>query len=363
MRIASADGKRAKRVKHGWANFGRTPSRRFRLIVALSTLLLLHCAQNTKPADKPALSTALKLASDVWPPFTGAKGEPRVAIELVSRALSRAGVKSSVEMVDVGALTPGLKDRRFDGTSAIWKSPEREAYLIFSKPYLENRLVVVGRKGSDVAMDSLSALTGKRVAIVEAFDYGSAIEEAKAPIFVPGSSDQGNLQRLLAGEVDYVLVDDLLAHHLLTDYRAESNRLLAVGKTSLVVRPLHFALRRDVPNAEAIIARFDTEIDRMIADGSIHKILEVDWIQTDMDGDGRSELVLGGTKAGQSAPENSYEWLTARRPSGPTKRPRIWIEGQTYENWDDVPPRYKVEPEPFDPQRKGGIRFRFDLGL
>ena len=306
----------------------------------------------------------IKLASDVWPPFTGKQGEPRVAIELVTKALTRSGWQTTIDMVNVGELTPGLKDGRYDGTAAIWRSPEREAYLLFSKPYLENRLVLVGRKNSDVSAQRLQELAGKKVAIVAAFAYGSAIDEAQDVVFVGGPSVQDNLRQLLQGKVDYMLVDDLLAHRLQTEYEDEASRLLEVGEIPLVVRPLHFAVRRQVPRADEIVARFNAQIERMMADGSIHEILDVAWIRTDMDGDGRTELVLGGTKAGETEPTKSYDWLTLRQPRAEeAKSARIWIEGQTYENWDQVPPRYKVEPEPVEPQRKGGVRFRFDVGL
>lgn len=287
-----------------------------------------------------------------------------MAIELVRRALERAGLASEVSMVDVGRLTPGLEEGRFDGTAAIWKSAAREKYLLYSAPYLENRLVLVGRKSSDVAYKDLSELKGKRVAIVSAFAYGDEIAKAKGVRFVKGESDQDNLRKLLLGQTDYILVDALIAHRLVTLYRAEADRLLQVGSQPMITRTLHFAVRRDVKGAAAIVAKFDAQIHKMIVDGSIHKILEVNWIEADMDGDGRSELVLGGKKAGAKPPVVGYELLTLKevRPGAP-KRSRIWIEGQTYENWDDVPPRYKVEPEPIAPQRKGGIRFRFDIGL
>jgi len=50
--------------------------------------------------------------------------------------------------------------------------------LIFSQPYLENRLVLVGRHGADVAAKALPALAGRRIAIVEGYSYGDALERS-----------------------------------------------------------------------------------------------------------------------------------------------------------------------------------------
>ena len=334
----------------------------FRFVRITRTLALMVAASSMSTAS--AYAEPLRLASDVWPPFTGTEDEPRVAIELVNEALKRAGVASTIQMLEVGALTPALKAQRFDGTAAIWRSTAREKYLRFSKPYLENRLVLVGRKGSDVSATRLAQLKGKRVAIVKAFAYGEALEQAPGTIFVRGQSDQDNLKRLLSGTVDYVLVDDLLAYHLMIDYAAETKRLLQVGSIPLLTRSLHFAVHRARPDGAKIIGRFNAEIDKMMADGTIHRILEVGWIRADVDGDGQTEMVLGGKRAGKAPPARTYDWPTVRRNRpGPERKSRIWIEGITYENWDQVPPRYKVEPEPLVPQRKGGIRFRFDVRL
>ena len=89
----------------------------------------------------------LHLASDTWPPFTDAAGETRLAIDLVSAALERAGIRADTTIVEWTDVTAGIRDGRFDGSAAMWRSPERDEYLLFSEPYLENRLVLVGKKG------------------------------------------------------------------------------------------------------------------------------------------------------------------------------------------------------------------------
>ena len=91
----------------------------------------------------------------------------------------------------------------------------------------------------------------------------------------------------------------------------------------------------------------------MMADGSYHRALDVDWIWADIDGDGVSELVLRGTQAGVTAPENSYDVLSADGYSPKEKPPAFVIEGVVYQEWEGVPDRYKVEidrtREPVDP--------------
>ena len=49
-------------------------------------------------------------------------------------------------IVDAAQFTPALLEGQFDGSAAAWKDAERDRVLLFSQPYLENRLVLVGRQ-------------------------------------------------------------------------------------------------------------------------------------------------------------------------------------------------------------------------
>jgi ABC-type amino acid transport substrate-binding protein len=53
-----------------------------------------------------------------------------------------------------------------------------------------------------VSAPRLGALAGKRVAVVEQYAYGDAVESAEGPRFIQGQSDQENLTKLLGGNVD-----------------------------------------------------------------------------------------------------------------------------------------------------------------
>ena len=92
--------------------------------------------------------------STPWPPFTNAPGQPRYALNLVGAALERVGIIAKTVIVDEDSLTPSLLSGEFDGSAALWKDTQRERALIYSQPYLENRLILVGRQGSDVSATS-----------------------------------------------------------------------------------------------------------------------------------------------------------------------------------------------------------------
>lgn len=287
--------------------------------------------------------TALRLASTPWPPFTNVPGQSRVALDLVHTALRRIGVTAETTIVPDGTLTPALLDGRFDGSAALWRDDERERTLIYSKPYLENRMVLVAVRGANVSAASIEALAGKSIALVDGFSYGELPTGAAAPRVVRARSVEESLQKVLAGETDFALLDELVVEYLLSHDGDEVKARLALGSKPLVTRPLHFALRRDLPGAQAIIDRFNAELPKMIADHSYHRLLQVAWIEFDVDGDGRPESVPATDQAGTAPPTRDYSILAqAQAAAAPEPPRRFFIGGQVYDGWGAVPDRYKV---------------------
>ena len=105
------------------------------------------------------------------------------------------------------------------------------------------------------------------------------------------SSEEDSLARLLKGGVDYTLMDELVVQYIVSNYPKESATKLQIGSTPLLTRELYFAVRRTRPDAESIIARFNAQLRGMIADRTYHRLLHVDWIRADINGDGVPEYV------------------------------------------------------------------------
>src|SRR6476659_1052864 len=130
-----------------------------RLPIAAALLLSLFAVPQT--SQRPATETApLRFVSTSWPPFTNEPGQPRFALDLVETALGRIGLTAKTTIVEPAQFGAALLGNDYDGSAAAWKDPERERLLAFSRPYLENRLVLVGRKGDDVSATSIASLKG-----------------------------------------------------------------------------------------------------------------------------------------------------------------------------------------------------------
>jgi ABC-type amino acid transport substrate-binding protein len=310
----------------------------FFLIVALLTMATIAGAQ----------TKTLRLASTPWSPFTNEPGKARFALDLVHTALERMGIKADTAIIAEGRLTPALINGEFDGSAAVWKDDARQKALIYSQPYLENRLVLVGRKDSNVSAKALTDLEGKRLALVEGYAYGDAVKNPKGPTYVGSLSEEDSIQKLLGGSADYTLMDQLVVEYLLKNYPGEARSRLAFGTTPLLVRTLHFAVNRKLPDAQRIIDYFNAELLKMIADRSYHRLLQLEWIEADVDGDGRLEYVPRYDQVGPTLPDHSYQLFTNKTTydSGPKPNSRFYLGGKVYSSWSAVPDAHKVPRAP-----------------
>jgi polar amino acid transport system substrate-binding protein len=312
------------------------------------------------PPQQPVLpqpTAPLRLVSTAWTPFTNPPGQPRFALDLVEAALGRLGVTSNTAIVEPAQFTDALLTGRYDGTAAAWRDAEREKVLLFSQPYLENRLILVGRKGTDVSAPAFLQLAGRKVAIVGGYAYGE-IDKA-GPTFVRSQSEEDSLRMLLAKEVDYVLMDELVVQYLAGRYAKETSAKLAFGTTALLTRKLYFAVRRDLPGAQAVIDGFNAQLRGLITDRTYHKLLHVPWIEADVDGDGLTELIPASDKAGPDEPQRAYKLFTDTPGEGQTgitsrtilahetaSGKRFYYGGTIYETWASVPEQYRGPRNP-----------------
>ena len=186
------------------------------LVLALAALTLAVSAQ----------TKSLRLVSTAWPPFTNVEGQPRFALELVEAGLERIGLDGDDDAGRSRPVHAAVLTGPYDGSAAAWRDAEREGALLFSQPYLENRLILVARRGSNVSAANLAALKGRRIAIVEGYAYGAEVDNA-GPTYVRSRSEDDSLRMLLDSRVDYALMDDLVVQYLVSAYPGRSPHAIA----------------------------------------------------------------------------------------------------------------------------------------
>jgi polar amino acid transport system substrate-binding protein len=290
-----------------------------------------------------AQGPTLKLVSTIWPPFTSPPGQTRIALDLVENALGRIGVTAEFTYVSNSQYTPLLVGGNYDGSGAAWRDKQREEVLLYSAPYLENRLVLVARRGGNVSAHSFAALKGKRIAIVEGYAYGEI--DSLGPVFLRSGSEENSISLLLGMAVEYALMDELVVQYIVDSYPAQAKANLEIGTTPLLICPLHLALRRTLPGAQDILDKFNAQIKVMITDRTYHRLLHIDWLRADVDGDGLMENVAATDRALKTAPPRSYSLFskTELEKQVQQEQERYFFGGAVYNGWSSVPDAYKVD--------------------
>lgn len=247
-------------------------------------LLLAACSLQTVHAGE-----ALVLGNDAWPPFILDGSDQGTAERLVCEALERAGWACTVQVQAWDQVLEAARSGAIDGIAAAWHSPERDAFLHYSEPYLTNRIVPVTSTKSPVRIENVDDLAGLRVTLVTEYAYGADIASVLADLEVVGVENaMAAIEAVRAGRADAALVDELVVR----DQLSENPEGIVASRTILAFRSLHFAVSRQHPEAERILADFQRAYGSMLADGTVNEILNIDWLATDFGQPGQLNVVL-----------------------------------------------------------------------
>lgn len=280
----------------------------------------------------------INLAAGNWPPFTSPDSGQQVATDLVSLALRKAGYDVSVESMEWHDAIAGVKASRYNGLVMTWRSTEREAFLLYSDPYIENRMLAVSLQSSGLSIASVADLADLRIAKGKDYAYGPELDQTRGKAVVYTNNEGESLLKLLDGEVDAIIIDDLSLRYRLRSLEPEQRGRLHVHAGQLAVLPSHLTLHKDYPKAAEIIAGFNKAISGMIADGTYNEVLKLPWIVTDTDDDGVSELITHGRGLDLTVPPQEGEYqLFESEPAIDMSPKRIYRVGnQQFDNWDDA---------------------------
>ena len=276
--------------------------------------------------------------------------------------MAASAIKTSTTIVDAAQFTTSLLSGKFDGSAAAWKDAERERTLLFSQPYLENRLVLVARRGGDVSAATLADLKGKRIAIVEGYSYGEAID-LSGPTFVRSRTEEDSLKLLLDGKVDYTLMDELVVQYIVSNYAEEARTRLQLGSTPLVTRQLYLAVQ-----ANAAGCGVDRQPIQRPAPRHDCRPHLPSPSAPGLDPGGHRRRRSTRARAAERSPGRGRAQACVQPDSRPNRRPclhrrrrqRFLLGGSIYDGWTTVPDKFKVEdPKRPDPNRSTAVIFRF----
>lgn len=217
----------------------------------------------------------LKLATSSWPPYIG-RDLPNqgMAVEIVTKAFSQAGLETNVVMLPSwDDAREGVEAGVYDVILGYWYSDERARFHIYSDAFMTNRLSFIKRKGSGIRFSELSDLEGLMIATVNNFAYGDQFETYPGIYQVKSNHVIQALLTLIEGRADLALGDYRVIKHELNSYMPSKLKDIEVLPKPLSEKGLHITVSLYNQNGNAIINTFNKQIAVMDKEGTLAGII------------------------------------------------------------------------------------------
>jgi polar amino acid transport system substrate-binding protein len=256
------------------------------LVAGLMTAAIAAgCGKKEEPvAATPAAAAAKAIViglDDNFPPmgFRNEKNElVGFDIDLAKEAGKRLGVDVTFKPIDWNAKEAELNGKRID---VLWNgltiTEERKANILFTKPYLENRQIVVVTDKSPIT--SKAQLAGKVVGVQDGSSAVEAVQKDEATAksikeLKKFSDNVTALMDLSAGRLDALVVDEIVGRYY-TGKKPGEYRIL---EENFGTEDYGVGTRKD--DAE-LSGKLDKALDDMKADGTAAKI-STQWFGKDI---------------------------------------------------------------------------------
>lgn len=222
-------------------------------------------------AAHPQLSLGVDAS---WPPFEFRDQEGRyqgLAADYIATIQQRLEV--ALKPVEPHSWTEVLalaRENRIDLLPGIMSTPERQAYLAFTRPYLDFPIVILAHKGG-AQPRNLEELYGLKVAVVENYAPHELLRTHHPDLnLVALPNVSSTLQALATDEVDAVVGD--LASSIWSLRQLKLDGLYVSGET-----PYRYQLAMAVPSDKKVLVGI---LDKVMADMSSGEVNQIQqrWV-------------------------------------------------------------------------------------
>ncbi|MBQ6297666.1 MAG: amino acid ABC transporter substrate-binding protein [Selenomonadaceae bacterium] len=240
--------------------------------------------KNSNDTKSPKYSRIITIGFDEFAPmgFTDENGNVvGFDVDLAKEAAKRMGVKFEFRMIDWNNKEMEIKSGNVD---MIWNGcdimDEYKKYMIFSKPYMDNRQILLVNKGNPKDIHSVSDLTGKIVGTQAGSNSETYIDENESlrnsfAKFKTYHNINSGFAALNKGEFDALIIDEIAARYEVNKnpdmFEVVEVTIGPATKFGIGFRKGNTDLRDKVQNV----------FDGMIKDGTAKKISEK-WFGADL---------------------------------------------------------------------------------
>ncbi|MGL6048088.1 MAG: substrate-binding periplasmic protein [Vogesella sp.] len=215
----------------------------------------------------------VNLASTDYPPYFSPQLPGDGVVAAITRAaLAKHGHTLRLHYRPWARLMAEVQAGQFDGVMAVWYEPARAEYLHYSQPLVNTVMGFYGRVDKPLAIQPLSGLRTRVIGTVRGYKNPDVFERAGLKQEL-AADDQTNLRKLAAGRLDLVLIDKVLAQHLLASLSPKERQSIRWQDPPLAVMPLHVGLRRQLADGEQLLADFNDGLQTLRKTGQLAALI------------------------------------------------------------------------------------------
>lgn len=243
--------------------------------IALSALLMTACGgEKTETANTTApqgeQKTIIIATETSFKPFSYLDSSGQAVgfeIDLANALCDELKAKCDIQAQEWDSLIPSLNANKSDAIMAGMSiTPDRLQVVDFSDAYFDNKLVIIGKKGETVSLDTLA---GKTVGVQQSTLSGDYLAKNQPKAIVKSYDKQDNVYLDLgAGRIDYMVSDFVPASDWLkTDAGANFE---IKGEPIDINDKVGVAVRKDDP----LKGEFNTALANLKANGKYDEIVK-----------------------------------------------------------------------------------------
>lgn len=226
------------------------------------------------PAPTPANPKLVRLASLEYPPFCGENLEDQgVLTAIIVAAYQSMGYEVTVDFLPWARALQMSQDGEYDGLYSTWYRPEREEWFWFPDPMMPNEMGFYKRTSDVIPYERLEDLSGYNIGIVRGYAYPPEFVEATYLTTDEGVDEETNLRKLHEGRVDLILIDHVIAVHLINTKFPEYAEELEWLPPALETLPQYLAISKRAPDGQAKLEAFNTGLRQITENGTLQEIV------------------------------------------------------------------------------------------
>ena len=195
-------------------------------------------------------------------------------VELAQAVGKDLGVEVEFQLINWNNKENELESKNVD---LLWNgmtiTPEREAQMEISEPYMLNEQVAIIRKADASKFDSLDKMLASKKWTAESGSAGAELIPELGATLIGVSSQINILTELNAGSADIGVMDSVMASYYINETGSEYADSLMIAPVKIALEDEYYGIAARKGEV-ALMDKINTSLAKLYADGTVGKIAE-----------------------------------------------------------------------------------------